>query len=342
MVNPTRNAKINRFLEIQGWHPDHRRPLAEDASFRRYERLIDGWRRAVLMDAPPDHEDVKPFIQVANRLRAFGLSAPEILASDPENGFLLLEDLGDDTLSVMLRKGADERTLYAQSLEVLIQLRQAAGEGDTDPDRQLPAYGIDQAFSRAKLFVDWWLEEQLSQGEITKAYFEDASGQFEEAWRAVLPCAYQIQSTVTLYDYMVDNLIWLPDRDSPRSVGLLDFQDAVWAPPTYDLASLFEDARRDVSPAIAEKLLNIYVDRFHAQDRIAFETSYAIMAAQRSTRILGVFTRLWRRDGKPNYLKHRPRVWRWLQGDLEHPSLQPVKTWFDQWVPPTMRDRDED
>ncbi len=331
-----RAALMESFLAAHGWSGEHRSVLAEDASFRRYERLVNDWRRAVLMDAPPDHEDVRPFVAMANRLRAHGFSAPEVLEADIENGFLLLEDLGDDTFTAMLRQGADEATLYAQATEFLIQLHrhEVADGANSDPEGHLAPYGADQAVEHARLFLDWYFPAATG-----ATISQEGSDAFDAAWRACLPIAYRTRQGVTLYDFMVDNLMWLPDRDGVGCVGLLDFQDAVWAPVTYDLASLLEDARRDVSPEVAAAMKQRFLDAFPTLDRTDFDASYAIMAAQRSTRILGVFTRLWRRDGKAGYLQHIDRVWRWLEGDLAHPSLAPVRAWFDAWRPPETRTR---
>lgn len=144
-------------------------------------------------------------------------------------------------------------------------------------------------------------------------------------------------TTLVLRDYHVDNMIWLPERPGAAACGLLDFQDARLGPVTYDLVSLFEDARRDVPPALTAGLLERYLGAFPELDREAFAASYAIMGAQRSAKILGIFTRLDRRDGKPGYLKHIPRVWRWLEGDLAHPALAGLRAWFERTLPPRAR-----
>ena len=323
-----RDQALTEFLTANGWRDKDRSVLADDASFRRYDRLQDGWRRAVLMDAPPDKEDIGPFIRIANLLRDAGLSAPEIIARDDANGFLLLEDLGDDTFTKVLAAGGDEATLYAQALEALAAVYRRIDVAGLD---DLPRYDEALYLREASLLTDWYLP--ALRGPVPDAVRDG----FLEAWRAVLPRAAGVPETLVLRDYHVDNLMWLPDRESPACVGLLDFQDGVVGPVTYDLVSLFEDARRDVDPAVTARLLDRYLTLFPAIDRDAFEASYAILAAQRSTKILGIFTRLAHRDGKPGYLRHTARLWRWLEADLAHPALAPVKAWFDREVPAALR-----
>ena len=324
-----RDEQRAAFLKSQGWPLDACTLLADDASFRRYFRLRDGWRRAILMDAPPEKEATAPFVSIAEILHKIELSAPEIAAWDKEGGFLLLEDLGDDTFTNVLRQGGNEPTLYAQALEVLIALHRRFSSDQTS---DVPVY-TDQVFvDEAFLFTDWYLPAVT--GSPTPEPVRDA---FCSAWTAVLPKARNVPESLVLRDYHVDNLMWLPDRDGPRCVGLLDFQDALVGPITYDLASLFEDARRDVSQDTADKLLDRYLDLFPDLDHEDFRASYAILAAQRSTKILGIFTRLAHRDGKARYLEHIPRLWRWIEVGLTHPMLGPVHAWFEAHVPSEIR-----
>jgi len=324
-----REEQRNAFLAEHDWTPADCALLADDASFRRYFRLTNGWRRAVLMDAPPDKEQTVPFVSIAEKLQKLKLSAPEVIAWDRGQGFVLLEDLGDDTFTNILRQGGSEPTLYAQALEALVALhRRWTPEMATD----LNDYSDGRFVEEALLFTDWYLPAVTGQ---PTADTERRS--FVDAWRAVLPMARAVPDTLVLRDYHVDNLMWLPDRDGPRCVGLLDFQDAVTGPVTYDLVSLFEDARRDVDQDMAGKLLDRYLGLFPDLDRSEFQASYAIMAAQRATKIIGIFTRLDRRDGKPRYLTHIPRLWHWLESDLTHEVLGPVRAWFADCVPAHVR-----
>ena len=324
-----REEMRNSFLTGQGWDPADCALLADDASFRRYFRLTNGWRRAVLMDAPPDKEQTTPFVSIAEKLQKLKLSAPEVMAWDRDQGFVLLEDLGDDTFTAILRQGGNEPTLYAQALEALVALHR---RWIPEMGENLPRYTDDRFIEETLLFTDWYLPAVTGE-----AVPETLRGSFADAWRSVLPHARAVPETLVLRDYHVDNLMWLPDRDGPRCVGLLDFQDAVTGPVTYDLASLFEDARRDVDQTMAGKLLDRYLGLFPDLSRADFEASYAIMAAQRTTKIIGIFTRLDRRDGKPRYLEHIPRLWHWLAADMEHDVLAPVRDWFERHVPAEFR-----
>jgi aminoglycoside/choline kinase family phosphotransferase len=318
----SRETLTRDFLERAGWGDAQRGRLAGDASFRHYDRLRRGADAAVLMDAPPPIEDVRPFIAVDRILRGLGLSAPEILAEDVTNGFLLLEDFGDGTYTRLLAGGEDECGLYARAVDVLVHLHRGFTHAP------LPPYDEARLLAEAALLVDWYLPA-ITGRETDAALREN----YLETWRRVLPLAKGAPDTLVLRDYHVDNLLLLPGRKGVAEVGLLDFQDAVIGPASYDVVSLLEDARRDIAPALVAEMLERYLAAFPAQDRAAFMTSYALLGAQRSAKIIGIFTRLCRRDGKPHYLQHIPRVWRLLSGDLRHPALAPVAAWLDRHVP---------
>jgi aminoglycoside/choline kinase family phosphotransferase len=312
-----RDVLIREFLSRHGWGDADRRPLADDASFRRYDRLRRGAARAVLMDAPPPREDVRPFVAIAERLRALGFSAPEIIASDIPAGLLLLEDLGDATFTRALGDGGDEAALYTLATDLLIALRQRFDAAAAD---DVPPYDDKRLLDEALLFVDWYMPA------VRGAPVPDpVRREYIALWRAAFPAARLSPPTLVLRDYHVDNLMVLDGRPGIAACGLLDFQDAVIGPAAYDVVSLLEDARRDVSPDLAAALLARYAEAFPALDRADFEASYAVMGAQRSAKILGIFTRLDQRDGKPAYLEHIPRVWRWLEGDLRHPALAALR-----------------
>ena len=317
-------ASAPAFLASCGWEGARIEPLAGDASFRRYFRILHGdGRRAVLMDAPPPHEDPRPFVAVAEWLSSIGLAAPDILARDLDQGLLLLADLGSDRLRERLDEEGDrEAELYAIATDVLIHLHQH------QPMPGLPVHGLDQWLDELALFTDWYcpaLDLDV-----------DAQG-YRDAWRQVLaPVAADGLGPVTvLRDYHAENVMLIEGRQGVAHFGLLDFQDALSGHPAYDLASVLEDARRDVSPAIERAMLDRYIAA--TGHGAAFEAAYWALAAQRNTRILGVFVRLWKRDGKPGYRKFQPRMWGLLERDLAHPALVPVKSWFDANVPPSAR-----
>jgi len=325
-----REAVIARFLVRAGWGAAERSLLAGDASFRRYDRLTRRRERAVLMDAPPPMEDVRPFVLVDRLLRELGLSAPRILAQEEEAGLLLLEDLGDETYTRVLANGGDESRLYELAVDTLIELHRRFDAGTNAA--LVPAYDDEALLAEATLLTDWYMPTVI--GRDTPAGLRE---EYCSLWRDAFVEARRVPATLVLRDYHVDNLVWLPERRDVAACGLLDFQDARIGPVTYDLVSLFEDARRDVPGALASRLLERYLAAFPALEREPFTASYAILGAQRSAKILGIFTRLDRRDGKPQYLTHIPRVWRWLEGDLAHPALAAVRGWFDRNLPPECR-----
>lgn len=281
------------------------------------------------MDAPPPQEDVGSYVAVSALLRNLGLSAPEVFAEDRTGGFLLIEDFGDDTYTRLLDGGADQTALYGLAVDALIELQWRVATGAA-PD--LPDYDIAQLLAEAALLADWYMPAAL-RVPPTDARREE----YLDLWRAVLPHAALPAETLVLRDYHVDNLMLLPDRPGVQSCGLLDFQDAVRGPPSYDLVSLLEDARRDIPAALRRSMTERYLAAFPALDRAAFGRSAAILAAQRNCKILGIFTRLWRRDGKPGYLRHIPRVWRLLEHDLDHPALAAIGQWLDRYLPRSSR-----
>ncbi|MDH3473325.1 MAG: phosphotransferase [Rhodospirillales bacterium] len=304
--------------------------LAGDASFRRYARVRGGPRPALIMDAPPGREDVGPWLRMARHLRGLGLSAPEIYAADEPAGLLLIEDFGDETFTRVLAAGGDEGALYDLAVDVLAAIH-ARPASDTVP-LWLPPYDEEKLLAEAALFTDWYLPA-INRRPTPDALRDDYLALF----KAALAPARALPATLVLRDYHVDNLMRLAGRDGLKACGLLDFQDAVAGAAAYDLISLIEDARRDLGPGIAERALARYHARFPDLDRDAFAAAGAALAACRNAKIIGIFTRLLRRDGKPGYLAHIPRVWRLLEGDLAHPSLGDLKAWFDDAVPPAGR-----
>ena len=327
-----RAAQRRDFVVHSGWGDAEERLLAGDASFRKYFRLTrsNGTAplTAVVMDAPAPWEDVRPFVRIGKHLLAMKLSAPEIHAIDEANGFLLLEDLGDDTFARVLANGGDETALYAHATDVLAAVH-AAPEHGLLPD--LGGYEGEALIEAAILLPEWYLAEAT--GRTTPAEVMES---YRATWRTCLANLPGGPGALLLRDFHKDNLLWLPQRPGVRACGLLDFQDAQRGHPSYDLVSLIEDARRDVSPAVHAACLARYLAAtgLDAQD---FRTGFALMAAQRHARIIGLFVRLLRRDGKPEYLAYLPRVWRQFERALQHPALEPLRAWVDQHLPPPLR-----
>ncbi len=323
-----RKALVNNFLNNTDWAHASRSHLAGDASFRRYIRLTqDGGERAMLMDAPPPQEDVRPFIQIAELLLGLGLSAPRIMAHDAKAGLLLLEDFGDDTYTRLLQDGVDELELYQLATDTLIKLHRSYTPLDS-----VPPYDDERLLNEAALLVDWYLPA-IRGSKITA----NKRDNYLQLWQEALQATRDVPDSLVLRDYHVDNLMRLPGRTGVAACGLLDFQDAVNGPITYDLVSLFEDDRRDVSPELTTALIAHYLNAFPEINPEAFFQSYAVLGAQRSAKIIGIFTRLDRRDNKSVYLKHIPRVFDCLAGSLTHPALRKLQTWFAAEIPPTSR-----
>lgn len=315
-LNPPPGAAA--FLALHGWADAEVRALAGDASFRRYFRVYDGPRVAILMDAPPPEEDPRPFITVANWLLEKGFGAPEILAADAEAGLVLLEDFGDARMRETVDAAPEsEERIYAEAVDLLIALR---GVGVAD----LPPYDRATYQREAALLPEWYCP--------ALGLEVDETG-YAAAWDAVLGPVEAAKPRVTvLRDYHAENIMLVEGRED---LGLLDFQDALAGHPAYDLVSLLQDARRDVPEAIEAAMLDRY--RVATGEGADFDAAYAILGAQRNAKIIGIFTRLWRRDHKPRYPTLCPRVWRYLERDLAHPALAPVSAWFDANIPQHLR-----
>jgi N-acetylmuramate 1-kinase len=324
-----REARIAAFLAASGWGDAARRKLPGDASFRRYVRLERGGTRAMLMDAPPPQEDVRPFLAVARLLHGMGLSAPRIAAEDVAAGLLLLEDFGDETYSRLLAAGADEADLYALAVDVLIALNRRFAAAAAPA---VPPYDEQRFLAEAALLVDWYLP--AATGHPTDAALRDT---YLALWRSLLPLARGVPETLVLRDYHVDNLMRVAGRAGLAACGLLDFQDAVLGPVAYDLVSLLEDSRREIAPDLVAAMYARYCAAFPTLDRAVLDASFVVLGAQRHCKVIGIFTRLCRRDGKPRYLAHIPRLWRLLDGNFRHPVLAPVKAWLDRHIPRDLR-----
>lgn len=322
MVPP---ASAPDFLAAHGWGGSAIVPLAGDASFRRYFRVVDGARTAVLMDAPPDKEDSRPFLSIAAHLVELGFSAPRALAVDLDEGLILLEDFGDRRVAPLLAADpTPEREIYETAIDILAALHDHAPPA-------VPPYHRGELLREVRLLTDWYLPTVGAAG--------DARG-YEAAWDAVwqgVVAESEANPVLVLRDYHADNLMVLEGRTGLQRLGLLDFQDALAGHPAYDLVSLLQDARRDVDPHLEAAMLDRYMTARGIADRDAFRASYEVLGAQRNVKILGIFTRLWKRDGKPSYRLFQPRVWGYLERNLRHPALAPVRAWFDAHLPAEQR-----
>lgn len=305
------------FLAKLGWGEGDVLPLAGDASFRRYFRVADHGRSAILMDAPPPHEDPRPFIQVAQWLVARGFPAPAIFGTDLEKGLVLIEDFGDARMRETVDAAPESLLrMYEAAVDILIRLR---GE----PAGPWRPYDRKELQREADLLTEWYCP--------AIGVTVDTDG-YAKAWGEVFDHALAAEPVTVLRDYHAENLMLIGGTEA---LGLLDFQDALAGHPAYDLVSLLQDARRDVEPEIEAAMLDRYRRATGAGDD--FDAAYHVLGAQRNAKIVGIFTRLWRRDGKPRYPAMCPRVWRYLNRDLDHPALAPVKAWFDANIPADQR-----
>ena len=342
---------IRRFLDAAGYVEAERTRVQGDASTRSYERLRLGEQRAILMNAPrrPDGppvrngrpysaiahlaEDVKPFVAMANGLRQYGLSAPQILEADLEEGLLIIEDLGSEPVVAGDPPGPVEER-YAAAVDVLVELH-AHVLPETLPlaphvTYQIPRYDIDAQLIEVELLLDWYMPRLgIAVSEATRTVFI-------ELWREALTPVLDTFPSWVLRDFHSPNLLWLPQRQGVQRVGLLDFQDAMLGPAAYDLASLLQDARVDVPELMEVTLLSRYARGRRTDDPTfdppAFIKTYSTLAAQRASKILGIFVRLAVRDGKTQYLRHIPRVWGYLQRALAHPALAQLNAWYGAHV----------
>ena len=325
---PNTLSSIETFLKSAGWGNADRVILAGDASNRSYDRLHDkSLGTAVLMHAPPEKgEDTAPFVKITQWLTKYGLSAPRIIASDPQNGLLLLEDFGDDLFTRLCAADASlEVPLYEAAVDALLELN------DKKPPKDLMPYDASTYLREAKLLTEWYLPAVTGQP-VSKESLAEFSTLITEACGSILNEVY----VTVLRDYHSENLIWLPDRKGVARIGMLDYQDALIGHPAYDLVSLLEDARRDTTLELQRTMLDRYIAA-SGLDKTAFETAYNVLGAQRNIKIIGIFARLCLRDKKKDYLKFMPRVWAHLQRDLSDPTLEDLRNWIARNVPePTL------
>lgn len=307
------------FLVSQGLIATAMQPLQPDASFRRYFRIRDHDQRWMLMDAPPAHENVQAFVTIARHLQRLGLRPPAVQAVDVENGFALLEDLGDDTFTRLLASGGDETELYALAIDVL----RCVHDHPQATDVRLPSYCEQRLLNEAVLLVDWYwpaVHGHAAPIAVRETYLQ--------VWQTILRELPATPQTLVLRDFHVDNLLCIAGESRVQRCGLLDFQDAVLGPAAYDVVSLLEDARRDLTPGLAANMLERYLHAATAAEQERFMHDYTVLGAQRHCKVIGIFQRLCCRDGKSHYLAHLPRIKRLLHHHLQQPCLASLRDWL--------------
>ena len=344
---------LRKFLDASGHSGSKRERMAGDASTRSYARLIRDDGVFILMNSPkrPDGaaiyggkpysavvhlaEDVKPFVAICNGLRTRGFSAPVIHHTDLDEGFLVTEDFGttgviegDPPRPIAARYEAATDLLAALHREPLPETLPLTAE----LTYAIPVFDTDALLTEASLMLDWYLPDRGAEAT------GDLRAEFNAMWRDLLAGPAAAPKTWVLRDFHSPNLIWLGDREGFARLGIIDFQDTVLGSPAYDLASLLQDARIDVPEQLELALLTQYIKARRAADEgfdaAGFAGFYAIMSAQRNTKLLGIFARLNRRDGKPQYLRHQPRIWTYLNRSLAHPALSRIRDWYAANVQP--------
>ena len=358
MIESDRDQARAAFLERAGWGGIEAAPLPGDASTRRYFRLANGDARTMLMDAPALAEapacppDASPeeraalgynaqarlagsnliaFAGLAKALGERGFSAPRVLASDTDHGFLLLEDLGDALYARLLPGKMHEGRLYSEAVDTLAAIYRSTFSDRVALDGQewpLLPYDAVALTAEADLFLDWFAGRHAGLT-IDAAARADWTDIWTRSFRRLETCA----PGLVLRDFHAENLIHLPEREGQGRVGLLDFQDAVIGHPAYDLVSLIEDARRNVDRKLAIPLKARFVEKAGIEDAAGFDAAYAVLGAQRNAKILGIFVRLAMRDGKERYLDLLPRVARHYVTNLHHPALMPLLMWTKTHAP---------
>lgn len=332
MTASQRQQQITEFLTAHGFEGATLLPLAGDASFRRYIRIRKNGKPAMLMDAPPDKENTAAFLAIAEHLLSHGYSAPAIMAHDVASGLMLLEDMGDDSFTAVLRRQPEtERELYQAAIDLLAKWHTKQPPLADAAQLALPRYDHHALMREAQLFADWYLPQAVGKEKAAALGTE-----YMGLWARLLSSAPLAATHFVHRDYHADNLLWLPGREENRRVGVLDFQDALYGDPAYDVVSLLEDARRDVPEALAGEMLARYLGATGIP-RQQFDLAYHVLGAQRNSKIVGIFARLAARDGKYQYLNYLPRVWKHLERDVAHPALEDMKRWLDKHIDPAAR-----
>jgi len=325
------------FVKKHGWEQADLFPLPADASKRSYIRLVKPQASCLLMDAPPASEKLGEFIEISRHLQMLGFRSPQVYAADVEAGLALIEDFGDDTFSRVLARGVSEEMLYLKAADVLVQMHKAGAKAVAG---NLPEYSMDILLEEVGRFLLWFVP--AARGVEASAAETNA---FTKAWCAALESVASDHSSFVFRDFHVDNLMLLTDESAILSgaevcdksasfeCGLLDFQDALKGPPAYDMASLLEDARRDIAPATRASVLEHYFSGCETADRSALLRDMTVLAAQRHTKVVGIFVRLCVSEGNPAYLHHLPRIIALLKTALADPCLREVQNSMEAILP---------
>ena len=358
----SRETDIITFLKQAGWGEAARQPVPGDASSRRYERLTLEGKKAVLMDAPRGAEqpaepegaseaeraalgynalarlagpEPAAFVCIAEALTMRGFSAPKMLARDLEAGLLLLEDLGDDLFARIIKDDpAKESELYEAAVDTLAAIYRSSFSATlTSAQASWRLRDYDSAALQAEvdLLLEWYAADQGA------SMSNAATAEWKTIWSDLFNYLDVHAKGLALRDFHAENIFWLPEREAVSRVGLIDFQDGLMAHPAYDLVSLLEDARRDVSADLRPGLIARFCEKAGLENDSAFQTAYAVMGAQRNAKILGIFVRLAKRDGKPHYRRLIPRVQALFLNDIKGKVFAPLRAWFAAHLPSVLK-----
>lgn len=307
-------------------------PVTGDAGLRDYYRVISQGESFVLMDCPPSYADIDPFIKIANYINSIGLVAPQIHSSDQQNGFILLQDFGNQSAGDLVNDMSTDRQkldFYKLTIDILYHLQQHT------PPAYLPKYTNDLLLSELDLYIKWYVPH-ANGGDLANSAVQE----FYNLWQSILKERPQFTDSMVLRDYHVQNMMVLDKNNattpgSLASLGLLDFQDALIGSPIYDIVSILEDARIKVERSLATKVL----EYFAAKAGLSYQDimlEYSILGAQRNMRILGVFARKAIRDNTTSYLNFIPNVLKYIEYDLSHPFLSKLKDWTQENIKQTV------
>ena len=314
--------QINDFLKSNKIETKNLIPIKNDASFRKYFRVD----KKILMDADPNFgEDVSSFININHLLTDFRLNVPEIYSIDKENGFLLLEDLGENIFSKILNSENEEQ-LYKQAIEVLAEIYKKNLE-EFSNFSFLEKYSIEKLQDESQLFIEWYLKKYLDI-DITDTDIQD----FKEIISKIFNALNTNFEKLVLRDYHVDNLILQNSKSGLKKVGILDFQDAVIGSSSYDLISIVEDVRRPISNDLKNKLIKYFID-LTGYEVNQLEKELAFYSVQRNLKILGIFSRLNLRDNKPRYILYNDNAWKYIESNLDNPTMINLKIWLRKILP---------
>ena len=318
----SRLDQINAFLESNQIRQKKIKAITSDASFRRYFRVAD----KILMDADPTLvDDLDAFINIDNLLINISLNAPKIYSIDKENGFLLLEDLGDNLFSKVLNAN-NEESLYKKAIDILVYLHDR-NINQYSKNNLVENYSDEKLISECELFIEWYIKSYLN----IKIH-ENQINEFKEIFSKIITSLNLKYDTLVLRDFHVDNLVFQYSKSGLRQVGLLDFQDAVLGQSSYDLISLIEDVRRPISSELKTSLIKYFIDATGYNSE-QLDNEMAFYSVQRNLKILGIFCRLSIRDQKSQYMKFNDNAWQFINNNLKNPLMIDIYKWLKLNLP---------